>query len=133
MKTLKDLLEEYKYFGVPDLEIIKNYFVLNNLEEEAIDMMNYLAKTKMEKLRMKNSMAEDWIYRLPSKYLYEHYELDVADRLHRIELDYLIHGGSLTDSNLKWAKENVPNIKEPEWYFRPLIEWMESQGIKFKE
>ena len=70
---------------------------------------------------------------LPSKYLYEKYDLDVADRLHMMELDYLMNGGELSKKKLKWAKENVPNIKEPNPYFRPLIDYLEENGIKFKE
>ena len=78
-------------------------------------------------------MAEEWITMLPSAELYKMYDLKTADRLHMLELDYLVNGGELSESKLKWAKENVPNIKEPNPYFRPLIDYLEENGIKFKK
>ena len=62
-----------------------------------------------------------------------YYDLDTADRLHSLELDYLANGGKLSDSFLKWAKENVPNIIQPEVYFFPLVDWLEERDIKFIE
>ena len=56
-------------------------------------------------------MVKEWVSYLPSKYLYENYELDIADRLHTLELDYLANGGELSEDRLKWAKENLPNIE----------------------
>lgn len=103
------------------------------MEEQAIDLISELSKSKVRKLKQKNYMAEEWVTILPSKYLYEKYDLDVADRLHMMELDFLMNGGELSKKKLKWAKENVPNIKEPNPYFRPLINYLEEKGIKFKE
>ena len=53
--------------------------------------------------------------------------------LHSLELDYLANGGKLSDDFLKWAKENVPNIIQPEVYFFPLVDWLEERDIKFIE
>ena len=49
-----------------------------------------------------------------------------------LELNFLMNGGELSGSHLKWAKENISKIKMPQVYFRPLIDWMEEKGIKFK-
>lgn len=133
MKKLEELVKEYKYSEASDIDIIREYFISNDLEEKAIDMMNDLSRIKMEKLRNKNKIAEEWVCMLPSKYLYQNYKLDVADMLHRLELDYLIHEKELSSSNIKWARENIPNIKKPECYFQPVIHYLEEKGIKFKE
>ena len=77
-------------------------------------------------------MAETWVCLLPSKYLYEHYDLDIAEHLHNLELDFLMNGGKLSLSRFEWAKENIPNIKMPQAYFAPLISWLEDREIKFK-
>ena len=55
-----------------------------------------------------------------------------------LELDYLTTGHEtneykLSDQRLKWARENVSNIKEPEAYLNALIDYLEQNGIKFKE
>lgn len=133
MVTLSELVNEQKWNDISDIEVIKQFFILNDMEEHAIDLISELSKSKVRKLKRKNYMAEEWVTILPSKYLYEKYDLDVADRLHMMELDFLMNGGELSKRKLKWAKENVPNIKEPNPYFRPLINYLEENGIKFKE
>ena len=133
MITLKELVEEQCWNDTSDIEVIKRFFILNDMEEQAIDLISALSKSKVRKLKRQNYLAAEWITILPSKYLYEKYDLDVADRLHMMELDYLMNGGELSEKKLEWAKENVSNIKEPETYFQPLIRYLEENGIKFKD
>ena len=133
MVTLKDLLNNRILTGASDIDIIKAYFVENDLEEEGMELIHKLTKSKIEKMKRRQHMVEEWTPRLPSKYLYENYDLNTADMLHSLELDYLANGGKLSDSFLKWAKENVPNIIQPEVYFFPLVDWLEERDIKFIE
>lgn len=132
MITLRELVQEQTWNNATDLQIIKTYFELNDLEDDGIDIISKLTKSKINKIKNKYAVAETWVCMLPSKYLYENYSLDIADRLHGLELDYLMNGCELSDKQLKWAKENVPNIKMPKCYFHPLIVWLEEKGIKFK-
>lgn len=132
MITLKQLVDEQNFTSLSDVEIIRKFFVLNDMEEEGMDLIHTLTKSKVEKLKHKNRVVEEWTSHLPSKHLYESYDLDTADRLHTLELDYLSHGCELSDSRLAWARENIPNIKMPQVYFRPLIEYLDDKGIRFK-
>ena len=132
MITLKELVQEQTWNDMTDIQIIKAYFELNDLESSGIDIISELTKAKINKIKNKYETAETWVCMLPSKYLYENYSLDIADRLHRLELDYLMNGGELSDKQLRWAKENVPSIKMPECYFQPLITWLKGKGVKFK-
>ena len=132
MVTLKQLVEEQKWNEMSDIQIIKEFFDLNNLEEEGMDLIHELTRTKIEKMKQKHRMSEEWVCMLPSKYLYENYDLDIADRLHTLELNYLVNGGKLSKGHLKWATENIPNIVRPQAYFNPLVEWLENEGIRFK-
>lgn len=132
MMTLKQLIEEQKWSGMSDIQVILTFLDMNNMEEEAMELINELAKSKIEKLKHEQRIVREWFDILPSKYLYENYDLDTADMLHTLELDYLAHGCKLSSMRLEWAKENIPNIKMPQVYFRPLIEYMESKDIKFK-
>ena len=129
--TLRELVQEQTWNDMTDLQIIKAYFELNDLEADGIDIISELTKSKINNIKNRYAVAETWVCMLPSKYLYENYELDIADRLHRLELDYLMNGGELSDKQLKWAKENVPNIRMPECYFQPLIAWLEDREIRF--
>ena len=132
MIALKQLVDEQNFTDLSDIDVIKKFFVLNDMEEEGMNLMHTLTKSKVEKLKHKNRVVEEWTSHLPSKYLYENYDLDAADRLHTLELDYLSHGCELSDSRLAWARENIPNIKMPQVYFRPLIEYLDDKGIQFK-
>lgn len=132
MVTLKQLMEEQKFTGMNDIGVIKTFFDLNDMEEEGMELIYELTKTKVEKLKRRQRQVEEWTSHLPSKYLYENYDLDVADRLHNLELDYLSHGCELTSGRLEWAKENIPNIEKPYFYFQPLVEYLDSKDIRFK-
>lgn len=132
MVTLKQLMEERKFTGLDDIGIIRTFFVLNDMEEEGMDLIHELTQSKVAKLKRRQRQVEEWTSHLPSRYLYEHYDLDIADRLHNLELDYLSHGCELSSSRLQWAKENIPNIEMPLLYFQPLVEYLDSKDIRFK-
>ncbi len=133
MVTLEQLIREQKCHGMTDIQIIKTFFDLNDMEEEGMDLINELANSKINKLKCKEKMVKEWTSYLPSKYLYENYNLDIADRLHTLELDYLSNGGELSKSRLEWAQENIPNIVKPQVYFNPLVYWLKERGIEFKQ
>ena len=133
MITLEQLVKEQKWNGMSDIQVIKTFFDMNNMEEEGIDLITELSKTKVDKLKRKERMVKEWTSYLPSKYLYENYDLDIADKLHTLELDYLSNGGELSKGRLEWARENLPNIELPKCYFNPLIEWLDDKGVRFKD
>ena len=132
MKTLKEYVDLQKFTGMSDFQIIESYFIGNDIEEDGMELANNLAKSKIEKMRDRLHGIEEWACWLPSKYLYENYPLDIANKLHMIELDYIING-NVTEGKFEWAKDNFPNIKMPNVYFIPCMEWLEEKGIKFKE
>lgn len=132
MVTLEQLVNEQKWNKMTDIQIITIFFESNDLEEEGMDLIYDLTKSKIGKLKRKQRIVKEWTSHLPSKYLYENYDLDTADKLHMLELDYLSNGGELSKGRLKWAKENVPNIERPLAYFNPLVEYLEMNGVLFK-
>ena len=133
MITLKQLVKEQDWSEMTDIQVIRAFFEVNDLEEEGMDLIHELSKSKIEKLKRNEHNVREWTSYLPSKYLYENYDLETADWLHTLELDFLTHGGKLSKNRLDWARENVPNILRPEVYFNPLVEWMEEQGIQFQK
>lgn len=133
MTTLKQLVDIQKIDDMSDIHVIKLFFEENDMEEEGMDLIHELTKSKLNKLKHRNRVVEEWTAHLPSKYLYENYDLDTADRLHNLELEYLSHGCELSPSRLKWAKDNIPNIKMPLVYFQPLVEYLDSKDIRFKD
>ena len=130
--TIKELVNEQKFNDMTDIQLIERFFILNNLELEGIDLINQLTKSKVEKMRHTQAIMKSWASYIPSKYLYETYDLDTADKLHMLELDYLSNDLELSKPRLEWAEKNIPNIKMPKIYFRPLIEWLDEKNIRFK-
>ena len=56
MITLKELMEIQKLKGEyesTDIQIIQEFFELNNLEEDAIDLISQLTKSKINKIKKK--------------------------------------------------------------------------------
>jgi len=131
MITLKELVQNQSFTGATDIEIIRSFFTINNLEEEGMELIYEISKDKIEKLKRERRMMKEWTSYLPSKYLYENYDLDTADMLHTLELDFLMNNRELSKSRFEWAKENVPNIIRPQVYFTQLMGWLEERGIKF--
>ena len=133
MATLEQLVQKQKLFDMTDIQVIKMFFSINDLEEEGVELITELSKAKIEKLNHRKQMVEDWTSYLPSKYLYENYDLETADKLHALELDFIFHGCELSELRLEWARENVPNIIRPQAYFNPFIDYLEEKGIRFKD
>lgn len=132
MVTLQELVNDQPWTDMSDIQVIKTFFELNDIEEEGVDLIHELTKSKIEKLKSKQRMAKEWICCLPSDYLYETYDLNTATQLHILELNYLVNGGELSERYLKWARDNVPNIVRPQAYFNPLVDWMRDNGIEFR-
>ena len=132
MKRLKDYIEYQKFFNISDIEIVTQFFIENDMEEEGMELSHKLAKSKIEKMKDRERVVKEWTYSIPSDYLYESYPVKIATMLHRVELDYIVNG-EVTGVRLEWAKENIPNIQMPYVYFQPCIEWLEKNGIKFME
>ena len=132
MLTLKELVNRQEETDLSDVQIIEAFFTINGMEEDAIDLLGSLVKDKLRKMKDQQFLLEACTTSLPSKYLYQNYDLDIANMLHEMELDYLVNNGKLSSAYLEWAKANVPHIDKPYCYFQPLITWLEDQGIKFK-
>ena len=130
--SLKELLDYQMVTGCSDMDVIRLYFTENNIEEKGTELVYELSQSKIEKMKSRERYASEWVNALPSRYLYENYDLELADKLHNLELNFIVNGGKLSKGFLKWAEENIPNIEDPGVYFRPLVEWMIEKGINFK-
>lgn len=131
MKTLKEYTDMQKFTGATDMEIITAYFVDNDMEEEMMEISHNLAKAKIEKMRARKHIIDEWTYTIPSDYLYDTYPVKTATMLHRIELDYIVNG-EVTGARLDWAKKNFLTIDEPSIYFQPCVKWLREHGIEFR-
>ena len=132
MTTLAELVAWQKVTGKTDLDIIAEFLIVNDMEEDGMDLANRLAKAKIDKMRKSRRRIREWAYTIPSGYLYETYPEKIATMLHRVELDYIVNG-EVTGSRLEWAKKNIPNLDTPRLYYQPCMQWLQKHKIYFKD
>lgn len=131
--TLESLVKDQPFTDMTDIQIITAFIKANDVEEEALEIIYDITKEKIRKIKEEQRITRTWLSMIPSKYLYETYDLDTADMLHALELDFISYGCKrLTVRHLEWAKKNVPNIVMPRVYYRPLVVWLDKEhGIRF--
>ena len=134
MRSLKEILENYGPFGMSDFEIIKTYFVENNLESEALFMIPELAKAQTDKIQKKWDYIRTWFLNTanPCDHNGNRFDRETEDKFKRIFAFHLCDE-PLDDNLLNWAKEVIPKMEMPRIFFVPAYEWLKSKyGIKFK-
>ena len=133
--SLKKLIDAQLMTNMTDLEVIKNWFIYNNCEQEGLTLIADLSKSKTEKLENVLANARAWIPVLPVTFdsLKTEISEEFAHKFGIIASEYLL-GMQLSDNLLEWAKENIPKYKTPKTIFRPALEWLkEKYGIEFKD
>lgn len=135
--TLKELLVQYGNTTDPvkEADIIKRWFVENDFEDVGLSMIPSLSAHKIKKLQDKLSFAQSWI---PSKIdmnVNKEFVNDklTADMLNHI-ITYCMLSMPLPDDILEWAKENIPNINVPRFFFMPTVKYLRQRyNIEFKD
>lgn len=135
--TLKELLWQYGDTTDPveEVKIIERWFVENDFEDLGLSMISRLSAHKIKKLQDKLSFAQCWI---PSKIDMNCNKEFANDKLTANMLNHIITycmlSLSLPDDILKWAKENIPNINVPKYFFMLTVKYLkERYNIEFKD
>ena len=132
MKSLRALLAQYEGF-MSDDKIIEEYFVQNDLEDEAVQMISRLLQRKNEKLQKAIDYARTWAPSLPDASAFCK-DKETAWLLNKIQM-FAALGLSLdTATELKAkAQEIIPTIEVPKMFFLPVIGYLRQYGIYFKD
>lgn len=136
-KRLDEYVLEQTMTGETDMELIQRFLCNEGLQLEALAMIPALAKDRCDKVETKFNNVASWapyivgIKRLNGRRM--KLTLEEAENLEKLSLMYLC-GYELDKTHLyEWAKENIPKMKVPFFFFRPTIDWLEKYGIKFAE
>ena len=134
MTSLKQLVDMQSFNNKTDGEIICDWFSINGLEVEGIEMISKIAKKKMEDdewnlQKIRGNMTH------PNGFYYSTYPKDIA-----IKFDYLTMcmqlGYDLNESffekDIDWARKIVPTLKKPQMFWRELWDFLNQKGIYFK-
>lgn len=132
--SLKQLVDMQSFNNKTDGEIICDWFSINGLEVEGIEMISKIAKKKMEDdewnlQKIRGNMTN------PTGFYYSTYPKDIA-----IKFDYLTRcmqlGYDLNEpffeKDIEWAKEIIPTLKKPTLFWRELWDFFNEKGIYFK-
>lgn len=143
MKSLKQLVDNYGGF-MTDEQIILKYYVDNNLEAQAVEMMTKISKAKIEKLNRRLDYAQTWanVFCLNIENAQKSFGKN-AGKMISLQIWYVTNiepNGTSNEESLERAdgiKEIfniVPRIDYPKnaFFYRPCLEWLHSQGIYFK-
>ena len=131
MTTLKELISIQKYTDLSDIEIIKAWFIDNNMESEGINLMAELSKSKFDKVYLQLKNAQTWIPIVPdvyesNKFMKNKVSKEEGKYLNKITQSFLL-GLDLNDDLLNWAKINIPNINIPTVIFVPMVKWLKDK------
>ena len=135
--TLKELLVQYGYTTDPvkEAEIIEKWFVENDFEDVGLAMITRLSADKIKKVQDKLSFAQIWIPNKIDMNVNKEFanNKSTADMLNKI-ITYCMLSMPLPDDILDWAKENIPNINVPRFFFMPATKYLkEKYNIEFKD
>ncbi len=135
MKTLKELVEWQKMTDLSDLQIIRTWFIENNMESEGLSIIADLAESKTNKLQTVLDGARAWLPILPDLEKSNQGLLtkEQADILQKVITIFLL-GMDLKESGFySWAEQEIPKMKCPKIIFVPCVKWLkEKYGIRFK-
>lgn len=132
VKSLKDLVIEQSMTGEEDIEIVYRWFVENNKQLDGIKLMTELAESATNVLTNKLEYIKLWMSNLPDMVYYSD-DKEIVAKLNLIQrlgiLDYDLNNYTHV---LNWAKENIPNMKEPAMFYQPVKTYLAKYDIRFK-
>lgn len=107
MKTLKELLEQWKPYGVSDIQIIQAYLEQDGMGASALDSLINSLKRKIEQIETENTTMKSNLH-YSFSYYYKNYDFKTAETL---------------DTLTRIMMLDIPFNKEQ-------IEWMKTFKIK---
>ena len=134
-KSLKELVELNEItFKFPDIDVIRSWFIENNLEEEGIKLLSELSYSKVRKVESSLNSIRSWDLALPKIKPNEEYDEKTSSNLTDLERIGLLNL-DLTryDYLYKWANENIPNLKCPNTYYIPTLHYLAKYNIFFND
>lgn len=131
MKQLRELVQRYEGF-MSDMQIVEEYLVQNDLEDEAVQMISRLLQRKNEKSQKAIDYARTWAPSLPDASQFVQ-DKEVARLLNKVQLlATLSIPLTSTPELLAKAREVIPTIDVPKMFFLPAVGYLQQYGICFK-
>lgn len=134
--SLEYLVECNKFAKLPDFYLIKEWFIKNSLEEEGLNLIVDLVKSKANKLEASLNSIRNWDLNMVTSEQFERlgYDKDTSKKLELIErLGLLDNDLKQYYSLYEWAKETIPTLNEPSEIYIPTLKYLKKYNIYFKD
>lgn len=132
---LEYLVECNRFTKQPDLYLIKEWFIKNNLEEEGLNLIVDLARSKSNKLEASLRSIRNWDLNMVTSEQFERlgYDKDTSKKLELIERLGLLNNDLKQYTSLyEWAKETIPTLNGPSEIYIPTLRYLKKYNIYFK-
>lgn len=129
MKTLKQLMAEYPI--LTDIEIIKQYFIDNNMETQAIDLMRELSVERLRKVEHENAVIKGNVLMFIPTHQTTTWSKQLQSAVERATLYTMIHE-ELPESLLQYLAQEIPKYELPKLFYLDLYTKLKEKGIYFK-
>lgn len=133
--SLEYLVEHNRFARLPDLYLIKEWFIKNDLEEEGLNLIVDLAKSKANKLEASLNSIRNWDLNMVTSEQFEKlgYDKDTSKNLELIERLGLLNNDLKQYTSLyEWAKETIPTLNRPSAIYVPTLRYLKKYNIYFK-
>lgn len=126
---LKEVVEKYGSF-CNDYELIELYFSLNNIEEQAVEMLANMSKKVIQKQRAYISQIKE--YSSYANHIMCNIKVDFEDRLELLHIcQGFINNGTIREPFLTRAKEIFDKYSEKDFISMPIffLGYLQDKGI----
>lgn len=133
--TLKELVAMQSLSQKTDIEVIIDYFIINEQESEGINLMNVLAKSKCDRLSNElGKLKGDLSMYGGADVLYKEFGFEVGGRLNTIIILFILGFDieNIYQGHFEWLQKTIPTLKCPKIFWKDFYEWLQSKGIYFK-
>lgn len=131
MKSLKELVAMQQLTQQDDLQIIKQWFIENNREQDGLTLIPLLAKSQTDKVQRKYDYALSWTPNLIDMHT-QVKDKALADKLNTLQTLCTLSADLTKYQEIyDWAKANIPTMEIPHIFFLPTVKWLQKYGIEF--
>lgn len=140
-KPLKKYVETQNLMGKSDLEIIADYIIDNDIEEECVDLINTLLKAQIRKRDNILERTRSWLPSIIRMSIINAKNTNGRKSTTREEQDFYnllttkyLLDMELLEGEIEQAKAIIPNRNMPMCIFTDMLKWLDSKyGIRFND
>lgn len=130
MKSLKQILVEAEILEEDDITVISRYLRQPEVVKKVPSLLTDILEDTIGDLQSFKHKQIEW-QTIPFSYYYQQYPIGIAETFDRLTR-MIIADMSLSESDCKWIRDNVPNLELGSAFYIPLLKKIHDCGVYFK-